>query len=104
VYSVYVIELTKGVLEEATFRKANPRHRPGAPCVYVGCTAKAPELRFEQHKNGYRSARFARKYGERLMPDLYERYNPIPNRKEAEELERYLAERLRSQGYGVWTN
>ncbi|MCB0720317.1 MAG: hypothetical protein KDD65_17855, partial [Bacteroidetes bacterium] len=82
----------------------NPQYRSGAPCVYVGCTAKAPDLRYEQHMRGYRSARFVRKYGERLLPHLYEKYNPIPNREDAEELERYLAERLRSQGFGVWTN
>jgi len=29
-------------------------------------------------------------------------YNPAPSRLDAEELESYLADRLRSQGYGVW--
>ena len=37
-YSVYVIELSKDVLYEARFRKANPGYVPGMPCVYVGMT------------------------------------------------------------------
>jgi hypothetical protein len=43
-------------------------------------------------------------YGIKLRPDLYEKYNPIPTRKDAEEIEEMLGEKLRSQGFGVWYN
>jgi hypothetical protein len=34
--------------------------------------------RFENHKNGYKSAWTVKKYGIRLMPELYEHLNPMP--------------------------
>ena len=34
--------------------------------------------RFENHKNGYKSARLVRKYGVRLLPELFEHLNPMP--------------------------
>ena len=37
-YHVYVIELSKDVLYEGKFRKANPDYVTGKPCVYVGMT------------------------------------------------------------------
>ena len=40
----------------------------------------------------------------RLVPELYEKYNPIPTRKDAEELEGYVAKKLRKERYGVWFN
>jgi GIY-YIG catalytic domain len=101
-YNVYVIELDREVRNKAKFRKINPRMGFRSDCLYVGSTVRTPELRFEQHKQGYKSNPYARKFGERLRPDLYEKYNPIPSRKEAEELEAYLAKRLRADGYGVW--
>jgi hypothetical protein len=103
-YNVYVIQLSTAVASNQKFSRANPRYRTGSPCVYVGSSVKSPELRFEQHKRGYRASRFARKYGEQLLPELYEQYNPIPSRADAEDLEQYLAKRLRERGYGVWTN
>jgi ribosomal protein L36 len=103
-YYVYVIGLEDSVGKSRRFRAANPGYRSGRPCVYVGSTARSPEERFEQHLNGSRSNRFVRKYGLALLPTLYDRYNPIPSRPEAEELERYLAERLRNSGFGVWSN
>lgn len=101
-YFVYVIELGKAVRQIKRFRDANPRMLPMKDCVYVGSSVREPDLRFEQHKRGYKSNRFAQFHGERLRPDLYEKYNPIPSRGEAEELEVYLADRLRSLGLGVW--
>ena len=35
---------------------------------------------------------------------IYEKYNPIPTRKDAEELEEYVANKLRKERYGVWFN
>ncbi len=56
--------------------------------------------RFENHKNGYKSARLARKYGVRLMPALYEHLNPMPF-EAAAQMEKDLAEDLRNEGYTV---
>ena len=61
-------------------------------------------LRFKQHKEGYKSNTFARRFGLKLVPKLYEKYNPIPSRKDAEELEQYLANKLKKELYGVWFN
>ena len=48
--------------------------------------------------------RYAKKYGIRLEPEFYKKYNPIPTRKDAEELEEYVAIKLRQERYGVWSN
>ena len=76
----------------------------GNGCVYVGQSSREPTLRFEQRKEGYKSNKYAREYGIRLRPELYEKYNPIPTRKDAEEIEKMLGKQLRKQGIGVWFN
>jgi len=100
-HSVYVIELDPKVLKDRKFRAANPGHDPKKPCLYVGSTGMSPEMRFINHKRGYKANRYARKYGLRLRPDLYEVYNPMPW-EGAAELEVELAEGFREQGYAVW--
>ena len=45
-YSVYVVELSLDVLDEARFRRANPGYAWGKPCVYVGMTGLSPDVRF----------------------------------------------------------
>jgi len=102
-YYVYVIALAPDVLKNSRFRRRNAGATHPRACLYVGSSANAPEYRFEQHLNGYKSNRFVERYGLELRPALYDRYNPIDSRAEAEKLERYLAERLQSQGYAVWT-
>jgi len=103
-YSVYVISLEKGVWSRNRFRAKNRDLPKSAACYYVGSTVRTPELRFEQHKRGYKACSIVREFGEALVPELYEAYNPIPTRADAEELERYLAGRLRSRGCAVWMN
>ena len=103
-YNVYVIELDKAVMEMARFRNANPDYNPEKPCVYVGQTAKTPEERFRQHCEGQRANRYVKEYGKRLRLKLFERFNPIQTRSEAEKKEKQLAEKLRKKGYGVWWN
>ena len=103
-YYVYVIELDQLVADKRKFRTKNPRYIRGNNCVYVGQTTRKPSLRFEQHKEGYKSNKYAKYYGLKLRPDLYEKYNPIPTRKDAEEIEKMLGEELRNQGFGVWFN
>ncbi|NNE47328.1 MAG: hypothetical protein HKN37_11790 [Rhodothermales bacterium] len=102
-YYVYVIALAPEVLNNAKFRRRNPRSSSRSECLYVGSSVHPPDMRFEQHLNGYKSNRFVERHGIELRPKLYDRYNPIDSRVEAEKLERYLAERLQTQGYAVWT-
>ncbi|MBS35512.1 MAG: hypothetical protein CMO26_06255 [Thiotrichales bacterium] len=100
-FSVYVIELDRKVLEENKFREANPEHKPEKPCVYVGMTSRSPEKRFEQHLSGYKASKYPKRYGVRLRPRLFTRYNPMTY-EEAQRQERHLAEKLRKRGYAVW--
>lgn len=100
-HHVYVIELSKDVLYEARFKKSNPGYVTGKPCVYVGMTGLNPDLRFDKHKAGIQSNKFVQAYGLRLLPELYEMYNPMPYRG-ASEMEVELGIGLREAGYGVW--
>ena len=100
-YSVYVIELSPQVLEHARFRRANPGYDAMKPCVYIGMTGISPDIRFDKHKAGIQANRFVQRYGMRLMPELYEVYNPMPY-DGARDMEVELAISLRQKGYGVW--
>ena len=104
VYSVYVIDLDKDVLSVKKFRERNPDYINDDPCVYIGQTAKSPDDRFDQHKAGIKANRYAKKYGLRLRYKLFEEYNPIATRKEAEYKEALLGEHLRKRGFAVWWN
>jgi predicted GIY-YIG superfamily endonuclease len=98
---VYVVLLSKDVLYEPKFKKCNPDCDPAKPCVYVGMTGLDPDSRFDKHKAGIRANRYVQKYGQRLLPELYECYNPMPY-EAAAEMEVELAIALREAGYGVW--
>ncbi|SEL91085.1 hypothetical protein SAMN05216359_12417 [Roseateles sp. YR242] len=100
-HHVYVVELSDRVWNEPRFRKANPDYRLGKPFVYVGMTGLDPDLRFDKHKAGIQSNRFVFDYGLRLLPQLYEVYNPMPY-EAAREMEVELAIGLREAGFGVW--
>jgi hypothetical protein len=100
-YHVYVVELANDVLFESRFRRANPDYVTGRPCVYVGMTGLDPDLRFDKHKAGIQANRYVQRYGLRLLPELYEVYNPMPY-DGAREMEVELAIGLREAGYGVW--
>ena len=99
-HSVYVILLSDRALKERSILRLNPKRDPAKPCVYVGMTGLPVDHRFENHKNGYKSARVARKYGVRLMPELFAHLNPMPF-EAAAQMEKDLAEDLRSEGYTV---
>ena len=100
-YSVYVVQLSDDVWNEPRFRKANPDYVLGKPFVYVGMTGLDPDVRFDKHKADLQANRFVRDYGLRLVPALYEAYNPMPY-DGARDMEVELAIALREAGYGVW--
>lgn len=100
-YHVYVVELSKDVLHEAKFRKNNPNYTDGKPCVYVGMTGLDPDVRFDKHMAGIQANSYVTRYGLRLLPDLYEGFNPM-NYKTAQEREIEIGIDLRSAGFGVW--
>ena len=100
-HSVYVIELSKDVLNEHKFRKRNPDYITGKPCVYVGMTGLTPLERLKKHKDGVKANIYAQRYGIRLLPQLYEKYNPMLF-DVAKEKEFALALELQKAGYAVW--
>src|SRR4051812_47492490 len=77
-HHVYVVLLDAraGKLRKAI--SSNPKRDPRKPSVYVGMSGLKPEERFANHKSGIKSARIVQRYGLRLMPELYEIYNPMP--------------------------
>jgi hypothetical protein len=59
-----------------------------------------PAERFANHKAGTKAASVVKRYGLRLMPELYEHLNPMPY-EAATQMEKDLAEDLRRAGYTV---
>ena len=100
-HCVYVVELDDRVWNHARFRRANPDWQLGRPFVYVGMTGLDPDLRFDKHKAGIQANGFVRDYGLHLLPELYERFNPM-SYEQAREMEVELGIALRARGYGVW--
>jgi len=99
-HHVYVILISPEVAKHPTILKLNPGRDPKKPCLYVGMTGLDPAERFQNHRNGYKSAWVVKKYGVKLLPELYECYNPMPF-EAAAQMEKELAEDLRAQGYTV---
>ena len=99
-HNVYVVLLSDAVAKHPSILRLNPKRDPLKPCVYVGMTGIPVDHRFENHRNGYKSAWVVRKYGVRLMPELYEHLNPMPF-EAAVQMELELAEDLRAAGYTV---
>ena len=87
-HSVYVVYLR------------NPKG-DGCAGYYVGMTGLTPEERFQNHKNGIKSAAIVRRCGERLVPKLYAHLNPMPYEK-AVAMEVQLAAKLRARGFQVF--
>lgn len=109
-YSVYVIRLKDIVLLSKKFRKANPEYQDGKPCYYVGYTGKDVEVRAEEHRTRARNKRgrlyssIAHEYFDGLRPTKYKKYKPETSRILGEAKEKWLAEKLRSLGYVVWSH
>jgi hypothetical protein len=100
-YHVYVVELSDEVWNNGRFRRANPDYQLGKPFVYVGMTGLDPDVRFDKHKAGIQANTFVRDYGVKLLPRLYQMYNPMPY-EGARDMEVELGIGLREAGYGVW--
>ncbi len=67
--------------------------------LYVGETSRDPDLRFDQHKTGYKASRWVNRFGVKLLPQLVAHLTPL-RRWEAVELEAALAEELARGGVG----
>jgi hypothetical protein len=100
-HRLYVIRLSREVLSIPSFRERNPGYVEGEPCVYVGSTGCAVEIRFMQHVLGYKANRFARDFGRELMYDVTDG-RPLQRHADAVRDERALADRLRRRGWAVW--
>ena len=87
-HSVYVVYLR------------NPKG-DGKAAYYVGMTGLSPERRFDNHKAGIKSAGIVRRFGERLVPRLYQHLNPMPYER-AKAMEVMLADSLRKRGFVVY--
>ena len=103
-FFVYVIELDISVSKSKKFLSRNPNYLINSKCFYVGQSSRKPAIRFEQHKEGYKANNFAKIYGLFLRQDLFEKYNPIPTRDDALEIEKMIALDLRKKLFGVWFN
>jgi hypothetical protein len=99
-HNVNVILLDDAVALHPSVLRLNPKRDPSKPCVYVGMTGLPVEHRFENHKNGYKSAWTVEKYGIRLLPEFYQHLNPMLY-EAAAQMEKDLTEDLRALGYTV---
>ena len=102
--NLYVIQLDPLVRKDSkAFREKNPNYRADQHCLYVGSSAHTPKKRFAQHKAGEGANRYAKKYGLRLLPELYQN-QPVLTANNYVEKEKAYAEALRIQGHAVWQN
>ena len=99
-HSVYVVLLDAKAAKLRAVKALNPNATPGMACIYVGLTGLDPTERFANHKSGLKSAAIVRRYGIRLLPELFEHLNPMPY-EVAVRMEVELAEDFRAQGYFV---
>lgn len=87
---VYVIELS---------RDAGRRRDPRIPWLYVGSSARDPEIRFEQHRRGYKSSGRVKRFALRLRPDLYDDLEPMRSSARARAAEQTRARELAACGF-----
>jgi hypothetical protein len=99
-HNVYVVLLAPAVGRLRKVRALNPNRDAKKPCVYVGLTGLAPAERFANHQQGIKSSLYVKRYGIRLLPELYEHLNPMPY-EAAAQMEKDLTEDLRREGYTV---
>jgi len=101
IFRLYVLELGASARNDPKFDHS--QRDPDKPCLYVGSTAKALEVRYAEHQTngGKTQADAVRKHRMKCpRPDLAEgKY--AHSREKAEEIEARLADTLRARGYGV---
>ena len=97
---VYVVLLDLAVSKIRKVQAQNPNRDPKKSCVYVGMSGLTPKERFANHKAGIKASSLVKRYGIRLLPELYEHLNPMPF-EAAVQMEKDLAEDLRRAGYTV---
>jgi len=97
---VYVVLLEPAAARIRKVLRANPVRDPQKPIIYVGMSGLTPEERFANHKLGIKSASLVRRFGIRLLPELYEHLNPMPY-EAAAQMEKDLTEDLRRAGFTV---
>ena len=91
----YVIELS-----EETGKKSDLADST-LPWIYVGETSKTAEQRFEAHLAGKSASKWVRKYGVRLLPELFEDQPILRSQVESKSYEAWLAASLEANGYSV---
>ena len=109
-HCVYVIELDKEVLKKKKYKKENKKtYMNNKACFYVGMTSFSPDDRFIHHKTrrlnskGYdTSSYFPREYGNKVVTELCTPEKSLTY-KEALKMEKELAQKLKNQGYGVYS-
>jgi hypothetical protein len=99
-HNVYVVLLDQAIKKLRKVQLANPDCDPTKPCVYVGMSGLTPEERFLNHKRGIKCSSLVKRYGIRLLPQLYAHLNPLPY-EAAAQMEKDLTEDLRRAGYTV---
>jgi hypothetical protein len=99
-HNVYVVLLDAAVGRLRKVKALNPARKVELPCVYVGMTGLNPDERFANHKAGVKAAWVVKRYGVRLLPELFAHLNPMPF-EAAARMEVDLAEDLRRAGYTV---
>jgi hypothetical protein len=99
-HNFYVVFLDPAVGRMRKVRAVNPDRNLKKPCVYVGLTGLSPEERFSNHKAGIKDASMVKRYGIRLLPELFAHLNPMPF-DAAARMEVDLAGDLRRAGFTV---
>lgn len=100
---LYAIRLDDAVLQKAKFKAKNPGYLSGKPCYYIGSSVHEPEIRFAQHKEGYRSSRIVRLHGLHVSKSKC-KVIEVGNREARDRKEHAYATELRAKGYGIWQN
>jgi hypothetical protein len=67
--------------------------------VYVGSSARDPEIRFDQHRRGYKSSGLVKRFALRLRPDLYDDLEPFRGSGVARRAELARAKALAECGF-----
>ena len=99
-YSIYVVLVDDYVGTLPSIRRRNPNRDVSKPCLYIGITPKRVGRRFDFRTATGGLEWRVRRFGFRLMPELYEQFSPMAYETALQAAEQ-LAEDLRAKGFGV---